>query len=83
MKKISINNLSVDENLYNFLNNEVLPGTDVDQGQFWDRFSKVVHKLQPENKALLKKREEIQKKLIIGTCPKKDQKLIKKNILNF
>ena len=34
MKKISINNLSVDENLYNFLNNEVLPGTDVDQGQF-------------------------------------------------
>ena len=62
MKKISINNLSVDENLYNFLNNEVLPGTDVDQGQFWDRFSKVVNDLGPENEALLKKKRRNSKK---------------------
>ena len=30
MKKININNLKVDENLLDFINNEVIPGTDID-----------------------------------------------------
>ena len=83
MKKISINNLSVDENLYNFLNNEVLPGTDVDQGQFWDRFSKVVNDLGPENEALLKKREEIQRKINNWHLSKKGSKIDKKEYFKF
>ena len=62
MKKIKVNNLSIDENLLKFINQEVIPGTDVSVDSFWDGFSKAVENLTPINKKLLEKREEIQKK---------------------
>ncbi len=63
MKKIKVNNLSIDENLLKFINQEVIPGTDVSVDSFWDGFSKAVENLTPINKKLLEKREEIQKKI--------------------
>ena len=63
MKKINIGNLSIDEQLFKFVNEEAIPGTDIIADNFWSGFDKVLHELTPVNKALIKKREEIQKKL--------------------
>ena len=63
MKKITINNLKIDENLVKFINEDAIPGTDLDKDHFWKEFSKVVYELAPINKNLIKKRDEIQKKI--------------------
>ena len=63
MKIITINDLKINQTLYDFINKEVLPGTDINQENFWKDFSKVVHELSPINKSLLEKREKIQKQI--------------------
>ncbi len=59
-KYIKINNLSVARSLYDFINNEAIPGTNIDQENFWQGFSEKVHLLAPKNEALLKFREKLQ-----------------------
>ena len=56
MEKINISNLSVDENLVKFINDEVIPGTNVNVKKFWDSFSEVVNNLAPKNKSLIEKK---------------------------
>ena len=63
MKKINVNNLQVDEQLFKFLNEEAIPGTDINIDKFWSDFDKAVHQLAPINKKLLETRNEIQKKI--------------------
>ena len=58
-----INNLTVDGDLADFVQNELLKGTDIDVKNFWSGFVKSINKLVPKNKYLLKKREDIQKKI--------------------
>ena len=63
MKKdqyLNIGSLSVAENLYNFVNNELLPGTKISTSKFWDGFSKTAHSLTKRNNQLIEIREEIQ-----------------------
>ena len=62
-KYIKIKNLSVSEILFNFINNELLPGTKIKKQYFWNNFNKVIHELTPKNKELLEEREELQKKI--------------------
>ena len=62
MKKISKGSLKVDSELLDFLNNEAIPGTEINADSFWVKFDEAVHKLTPVNKKLIKIREEIQKK---------------------
>ena len=38
MKKININNLQVDEGLFNFLNEEAIPGTNINIDKFLEWF---------------------------------------------
>ena len=83
MEKISISNLSVDENLVKFINDEVIPGTNVDIKKFWDSFSEVVNKLAPKNKSLIQKRAEIQKKIDEWHISKKESTFDKKEYINF
>ena len=47
----------------NFVNNEIIPGTNIKSEGFWTSFEKVVHELAPINKKLIQKREDIQKKI--------------------
>ena len=61
MKSITKNDLKINQALFNFINNEVLPGTNIDKDDFWENFSKVVYELSPINKKLIDKREKIQK----------------------
>ncbi len=63
MNFISKNELKIDKTLFNFINEEVLPGTNIKQDDFWNKFAKVVHELAPINKKLIEKREKIQKQI--------------------
>ncbi len=60
---IDKNNLKISTTLFEFINNEAIPGTDIDVDNFWKKFSDVVHELAPINKRLIEKRENIQKKI--------------------
>ena len=62
-KYVKIKNLSVAEELLNFINKELLQETSVTEENFWNGFNKVVHELAPINKELLEIREELQKKI--------------------
>ncbi len=63
MSKISKGNLKINSALFDFINKEVLPGTSIESEKFWLGFDKAVHELQPINKKLIEKRDEIQKKI--------------------
>ena len=63
MNAKKINDLKINQTLFDFINTEVIPGTNLDIDKFWDKFSKVVHELSPINRQLLKKREDIQKQI--------------------
>ena len=63
MKVIDKNGLKISSALFEFINNEVIPGTKIDIEDFWSRFSNIVHELSPINKALIQKRETIQKRI--------------------
>lgn len=55
--------LQVATELYEFINSEVIPASEVDQEQFWSGLGSLVKDLAPRNKELLKVRDEIQSKL--------------------
>ncbi len=65
MKKnyIDVNNLKISRELLDFVNEELLKGTDIEPEKFWLGFDKCVHELSPKNKELIKIREDIQKKI--------------------
>ena len=63
MEKVNINELKINKTLLDFINQEVLPETDINEKDFWIKFSKVVHELSPINKALIEKREKIQRQI--------------------
>ena len=53
-------NLSISEDLYNFVNNEAIPETGITKEKFWKGLSSVSHELAPKNRALLKTRKRLQ-----------------------
>ena len=63
MSVIDKNGLKISSILFDFINNEAIPGTNIKSEDFWNKFEKVVHELAPINKNLLKKREIIQKEI--------------------
>ena len=60
---VKIKNLTISEKLFDFVNTEVLPSTDVGINEFWDGFDSSAHILAPKNKILLEKREKLQQKI--------------------
>ncbi|KYD15774.1 malate synthase G [Saccharococcus caldoxylosilyticus] len=60
---VKIGNLQVSTLLYEFINEEVLPGSGVDGKKFWKDFETLIADLTPRNKELLARRDEIQAKL--------------------
>jgi len=63
MNKIKKENLAVSSVLFEFINKEAIPGTDISVDEFWKKFDSAIHELTPINKALIQKRETIQKKI--------------------
>ncbi|MGY4651042.1 malate synthase G [Mycobacterium sp. URHB0021] len=58
--RVTVGNLRVAQVLYDFINNEALPGTDLDPDSFWAGVDKVVTDLGPQNQDLLARRDELQ-----------------------
>jgi malate synthase len=58
--RVSVGNLRVAQALYDFVNNEALPGTDIDPDSFWAGVDKVVTDLQSQNQDLLARRDQLQ-----------------------
>ena len=83
MSVIDKNSLKISLVLFDFINNEALPGTNIKSDDFWNKFEKIVHELSPINKNLLKKRETIQKKIDEWHKNNKGQDLDKKKYLTF
>ena len=83
MSVIDKNGLKISLVLFDFINNEALPGTNIKSDDFWNKFEKVVHELSPINQNLLKKREIIQKKIDEWHKNNKSQDLDKKKYLTF
>ena len=59
----NIGNLKVSEILADFVNKELLEGTNLKPEKFWEGFDKVIHELAPKNKELINIREDIQNKI--------------------
>ena len=62
-QRIEKSGLQVDRRLVDFLEAEALPGTGVEAGVFWEKFSQMLHLLGPRNAALLQTREAIQEQI--------------------
>ena len=58
--RVTVGNLRVAKTLYDFVNDEALPGTDIDPDTFWSGVDKVVADLTPKNQELLARRDELQ-----------------------
>ncbi|HYB36942.1 MAG TPA: malate synthase G [Mycobacterium sp.] len=58
--RVPVGNLRVATVLYDFVNNEALPGTDIDPDSFWAGVDKVITDLTPQNQELLNRRDELQ-----------------------
>ncbi|MDA9081715.1 malate synthase G [Candidatus Pelagibacter sp.] len=62
-KYTKVHNLSVSNELLDFINNDLLKDTKISAEKFWKGFDTSVHELAPENKKLIKIREDLQKKI--------------------
>ena len=82
-KYIKVKNLSISEELLNFVNNELLPNTKLKKENFWNGFDKAVHELATKNKELLEKRDELQKKIDEWHKKHKGNKFNIKKYTNF
>ena len=64
MEKYSnISNLKVSKKLENFVQKELLKDLNIPSKVFWSKFDKAVHELAKINTKLIKKREDLQKKI--------------------
>ena len=63
----NVGNLKVAKELFDFINNEVIPGTEIDKNRFWDLFDKSAHSLSEVNKELLKKEKRSNLRWTNGT----------------
>ncbi len=52
--------LTIDQQLYDFVNQQALPGTGLQVETFWQGFADLVNELTPRNKSLLIKRDTLQ-----------------------
>ena len=83
MKMVDKNGLKISSTLFEFINDEVIPSTNIKIEDFWSKFSKIVHELAPINKSLVQKREDIQKKIDDWHKSNKGKEANKIEYINF
>ncbi|WP_332820939.1 malate synthase G [Pseudomonas sp.] len=59
-ERVQVGGLQVAKVLFDFVNNEAIPGTGIAADKFWTGFEAVINELAPKNRALLAKRDQIQ-----------------------
>ncbi len=55
--------IKVAKELYDFINDQAVPGTGIEAQDFWAKFDKIANELAPKNRALLAKRDDLQAKI--------------------
>ncbi|MDP9089597.1 MAG: malate synthase G [Pseudomonadota bacterium] len=60
---VQLDQLTIDKALYEFVNNEALPGTAIGAQEFWSGFTALVRSMAPRNATLLNRRDELQSKI--------------------
>jgi malate synthase len=60
---VSVDQIQVDKDLYDFVNSEAIPGSGVQATEFWTGFAALVRTLSPRNAELLRRRDEMQAKI--------------------
>ncbi|KRP63361.1 malate synthase G [Pseudomonas trivialis] len=60
---VQVGGLQVAKVLFDFVNNEAIPGTGLTAEQFWAGADQVIHDLAPKNKTLLAKRDDFQARI--------------------
>ncbi len=60
---VTVDAIKVDQALYNFVNDEAIPGSGIQAQDFWRGFAGLVRDLAPRNAALLAPRDELQAKI--------------------
>lgn len=62
-ERVQVGGLQVAKALYDFINNEAIPGTGIAADKFWAGAEAVINDLAPKNRALLAKRDDFQAKI--------------------
>ena len=62
-ERVQVGSLQVAKVLFDFVNNEAIPGTGIAAETFWAGAEAVINDLAPKNHALLAKRDQIQASL--------------------
>ncbi len=83
MDYIKQGKLSISKELLEFVNNELLPGTNIKSENFWLGLDETAHELSPINKKLLSIRFEMQKKIDDWHVEEKGKELDLKKYKNF
>jgi malate synthase len=60
---VTVDKIAIDKGLYDFVNDEVIPGTGIRSDDFWRGFSALLEEMSPRNAALLRRRDELQSKI--------------------
>ena len=63
MDLVTAGGMQVARTLYEFVNDEAIPGTGVEPAVFWQGFGALIRDLAPRNKALLDRRDELQRQI--------------------
>ncbi|MDQ2803427.1 MAG: malate synthase G, partial [Pseudomonadota bacterium] len=63
MEVVEAGGLKVARVLFDFVNDEAIPGTGVEPARFWQGFADMIRTLAPRNRALLAKRDEMQRQI--------------------
>ena len=61
--RTTVHGLQIATNLHQFVERQVLPGTDIEPAAFWQGFAAIVRDLAPKNAALLAERERLQREI--------------------
>jgi len=61
--RVEVGGLSIDERLYRLVRDEIAPGTGVKVDGFWQSLGAIVRDLGPKNRALLARRDRLQKQI--------------------
>ncbi|MCG8672447.1 MAG: malate synthase G [Pseudomonadales bacterium] len=72
-ERVQKGDLEIAKVLFDLVGNEIAPGTGIEPDDFWAAFEQVVADLAPKNKALLEKRDAIQKQIDAWHLERKGQ----------
>lgn len=62
-KSVKLAGLTINQDLFDFIEEEALPKSGISSSHFWQSFSEIINDLSGENAQLLTKREELQKQI--------------------